>query len=190
MGDDPFGRYPQLLLRQSLDQPFLGSFQLQDPNGQVVGWFLRSGSGLGVVRMDFVLQDAARRPVYEIRQPVVRGVAWNRPFALLEPSGAFVGDLTSSGWGSRRSLVRENVALLTATLSRRAWRLDHQVSAGGTTVASVSLRDPILATPSNPGAIVIDFSPVTAPVPRGVVVAFVAFVSLGRQRPQWPASPK
>lgn len=190
MVEDPFGSYPQLLLRQSLDQPFLGSFQVQDPNGQVVGWFLRSGAGLRVLMMNFVLQDAARRPVYEIRQPIVRGIAFNRPFALVDPTGVPVGNLSFGGWGSRRSLVRDGVPVLTAAISPWGWKPDFEVKAGAMTVGTVTIPNRFLVTPSHPGGIVMDFAPVSAPVPRSLVVAFVAFVALGRQVPQWPAAPK
>jgi hypothetical protein len=83
-----------VVFRQSLDQPFLGSFQLLDDQERLRALLRRDRAGIRVLLMNHVLEDPDPCPIYLIRHPPHRpGLHLGGAFALLLPDGSQEGEL-------------------------------------------------------------------------------------------------
>jgi hypothetical protein len=162
----------------------LGSFQFLDEEGKTRAIFRRVGTGLRVLVMNFVLEDATHGPLLFIRQPPARsGVSFGRPFALLPRDGTLVGLLRMKGGLHPPVFTREQEGqepIEAEQTSRLVTNYD--VRQGPRTLASA--RSDLVAFPG-PGGIRIHL-PLAASdrPPRPVILAFVAYVtqSLGNHR--------
>lgn len=184
---DLFDGVPGVVFRQSLDQPFLGSFQILDGHGRVLGLLKRYGAGVNVFMMNFVLQDAARRPIFLFQQPSPRpGIHFGGVWTLAQPDGTTIGQLSyRPGFGrSTVTLSYGTSEPLTGVKPAWAWS-GYPVRQGARTVATVRVQWPAL-----PGGIFLDFLPTaTIATPRAFIVALVAWGSIWTQSPQFPRWP-
>lgn len=170
-------------MRQSLDQPFLGSFRILDDRQQLRALLRRDGSGFHALLMNFSLEDAWQRPIYLIRSPAARpGIHYGGAFSLQQPDGTPVGslDLQSGLRASTVSLDRPGEEPLRAVVS--AFGYDYEIQQGARTVGTVRM-DPL----TFPGGIHLSFPPPPSDRPaRSLLVALVAFASLFHQARQSP----
>jgi hypothetical protein len=175
-----------VVFRQSLDQPFLGSFQLLDDRERLRAILRRDGAGFRVLMMDYVLEDADRRPIYLIRHPPPRpGIHLGGAFSLLRPDGSKDGELTLKAGlrSSTCSLERTGTEALVVT--RPAIKAKLEMRQGLRLVATGRIDRFAF-----PGGIHLVFPAPPAPeVPRGPLVALMAFASTHWQLPQSPLGP-
>jgi len=185
--EELFAHSSGIVFRASLDQPFLGSFQILDDQRRLIGFLRHAGQGLQGFLMNLVLEDSAHRPIYFLRPPDPRpGIHFGGEFSLVRPDGLAVGQLgLKPGLGkSSFSLSVEGIEPLTAVKPVWGWQ-GCSVQQGNHTVGTVRIQWPAL-----PGGIFLDFvQPPTQPPSRSLIVALVAFMStwnLARQFPRWP----
>ncbi|MCI4351114.1 MAG: hypothetical protein L3K15_06350 [Thermoplasmata archaeon] len=77
-----------------MESALLGTLQLMDSGGAVLGRFLRDGVGLRALMMNFALQDASGRTLYRVTQPPPRpGIHIGGACPVLNSDGAQIGDL-------------------------------------------------------------------------------------------------
>ncbi len=156
----------------------LGGFVGYDDHGGLVLRARRDGTGLGVVLMNFAIENAVGLPYFYIRHPPA-GFTLHPVFALLGPAGASVGDLRFGV--NRGTLEVPGQEPLVAALSMVPWR-GYAVLQGTAQLATVGYR----GHPFDPAGaeIILEFTPLGAdPTRRRWVLALVAFVTL--VAPEW-----
>lgn len=181
---DPFLGATELDFRQSLDQPFLGSYTVIDQSGAVRARIRRSGTGLGVVLMDYVLVDAGDRAILFVRQPRPKHlIAYNLPFTLTDPNGTELGELRLNPLAfrsTRFSLSREGNELLSA--EAKPTLHDFSIQRGPVELAAVHIDWFAL-----PGGVHLRFGPIAlAPDERILVMGLITFMLVFTASQQLP----
>ncbi len=181
---DPFFGASELDFRQSMDQPFLGSYAVLDGTGAVRARIRRSGNGWGVLLMDYVLVDAADRPLAYVRQPRPKHfIGYNLPFTLTDPYGTELGELRFHPFtfrSTRFSLVRQGREVLCAEASLAL----HDFSIKGGSVELATLHVDWIALP---GGVHLKFSPLAITTSeRILVIGLTAFLLVFTGSRQFP----
>ena len=181
---DAFLGATELDFRQSLDQPFLGSYAVLDQTGAVRARIRRSGTGLGVVRMDYVLVDPADQALLYVRQPRPKHlIAYNLPFTLADPNGTELGELRLNPLAfrsTRFSLSRQGSELLSA--EAKPTLHDFSIQRGPVELATLHIDWFAL-----PGGVHLRFGSVAlAPDDRILVMGLVTFMLVFTASQQFP----
>lgn len=181
---DPFLGATELDFRQSLDQPFLGSYAVLDGSGAVRARIRRSGAGVGVLLMDYVLVDAKERALAYVRQPRPKHlIGYNLPFTLTDPNGTELGELRFNPLAfrsTRFSLVRQGSELLCAEASPAL----HDFSIKGGSVELATLHVDWIALP---GGVHLKFNPLAmTPAERILVIGLTTFLLVFSGSRQFP----
>ncbi|MCI4319078.1 MAG: hypothetical protein L3K23_02960 [Thermoplasmata archaeon] len=172
---DPFDGAPELIVRPSLDQPFLGSAQVTDPAGGLRARYLRDGAGLRVFLMNFVLEDSAGRALYRLRQPPPKpGLHRLGAWSVLDSTGSVIGSIDRRvGLANFHLNLRTTAGPgLTARISTFSWK-GFDVLQGTLAVGTVRLESWTLW----PRAHLTFSGEAVLAVPRALVVLFVAYAS-------------
>jgi len=183
---DPFASVGEVRFLFSFDLALPGQFKLWDDQGRSLGQVRRDGSGWRAFLMSFALEDAEGRPLLLIRhQTPTHLVGYGTPFALLNPAGVKIGELT---WSARQSatLALAQGPRYQAAVSGWAWK-GFDVLSGPLKVAVASRPNALLPTPGRPGGLRLEFVPgMSRPPDHVFLVALAAFICVFRPPTGFP----
>jgi len=183
---DPFSGVMEVRLLYSMDLPLPGQFKAWDARGQPLGCFRRDGPGLRAFQMNFALEDSEGRALLLVRRPAPRHwIRYGGAWAVETPGGERIGELD---WSARQraTLTLDRGATYSARVPGWSWK-GYSIRSGSLPVASISLPNPFVPRPGNPGGVRLEIAPgLTGSADHKFLVLLAGFIGVFRPPPGWP----